>query len=184
MIILTRTYTDSELEVARDIYMDSFPAEERRDWTDLMGRSRSGEIALELVKDGDCVIGLVTVWHLPLADYVEHFALDRSARGKGVGSEVIDRVVDMAADRAVVLEVEPSGANSMAARRIGFYQRHGFDLIDYEYMQPPYGKGLPWVRLMLMATKPVDAGQVSRSLHQMVYGISPGCGGNVVSHGA
>ncbi len=184
MITLTRTYTDSELDVARYIYMESFPAEERREWADLIERSRKGEIALDLVKDDDRVIGLVTVWRLPQADYVEHFALDCSARGKGVGSEIIDLVVNRAADRAVVLEVEPAGTNSMAARRIGFYQRHGFGLIDYEYMQPPYGCGLPWVRLMLMTTKPVDAEQVSRSLHRMVYGVSPDCGGSEVSHGA
>ena len=88
---------------------------------------------------------------------MEHFAIISAMRGGGLGGEAIRNFV--AADpMPVILEVEPSGSNDMADRRIAFYERCGFTgHRDFEYIQPPYSPGLPEVPLMPTATNMAEA---------------------------
>lgn len=181
-MILTSDYSSEDIDAARKMYEESFPLEERRDWNNLVDSSSNGDMDLLIVKEAidGMTAGLVTVWHLPSADYVEHFAISAALRGCGIGSCVIDEVVHMAGNRAVILEVEPPETTPMAMRRIGFYRSHGFELIDFDYKQPPYGKGLPWVPLKLMSTAPVDVRNIQDELYRIVYGVSHGRDGNAV----
>ena len=61
------------------IYLDSFPAEERRpldSWWTLLDDEES-LMTLHLVEDtSGNVIGFITCWHLDGFVYVEHFAID------------------------------------------------------------------------------------------------------------
>ena len=84
---------------------------------------------------------------------------------------MIDFIKEKALDFPLVVEVELPEANQDASRRIKFYKRHGFKpMTDFVYYQPPYAKGLPDVRLMLMTTKELTDPQVFViTLHNLVY---------------
>ena len=72
----------------------------------------------------------------------------------------------------LILEVELPGANDMASRRIGFYERCGFTAHhDVDYIQPAYAPGLPSIPLLLMSTAPIpEPDRTISDLHRIVYG--------------
>lgn len=161
------------------LYMEAFPAEERRPWNDLIKLADKNDGTFNLLAIEDCAgrfIGFISTWNLPSAIYVEHFAVDNKMRGNGIGAKILSKTISSCNGKPMVLEVEPSTDNEMhdiAGRRIGFYKRNGFVLFTgYNYMQPPYTPELPWVKLMLMSTDsqldPVIAGE---EIHRFVYGV-------------
>ena len=72
------------------------------------------------------------------------------------------------------LEVEMPD-NEMAQRRIGFYQRQGFALWNYPYLQPPYRQGDDFLPMYLMVYGNLqcekDVEQVKDCIYREVYGI-------------
>lgn len=179
MSIQTITLSDSSLipESLRTLYFDSFPPEERRSWESIMQLTDDSSSPFNMtmiMREGE-IAGFITWWRLNGARYVEHFAVIPAMRGGGLGGKAIRNFV--AADpMPVILEVEPSGSNDMADRRIAFYERCGFTgHRDFMYIQPPYSPGLPEVPLMLMTSAPgVDLKTTSGEIHSRVYGVSGG----------
>lgn len=163
-----------ELPLLREIYMESFPPVERRPWEKIVSPAGPESPRLQVVHDGadGIPLGLVTTWEFPRFTYIEHLAVDRRMRGRGTGTYVLKALA--ASGKPLVLEVEPeSGADPMTSRRIDFYRRNGFVLLDHPYVQPPYAPGLPPVALRLMTTAPegVPAEEISALLHLRVYGF-------------
>ena len=155
-----------QLDTLHDIYLEAFPPEERRPWDDIAGDR--GPRLLAIVADGKPA-GLLTHWRLGTFEYIEHLAVDSALRSAGIGSVALDMFV-AAAGMPVVLEVEKPASSVIAARRVGFYSRHGFRVISTTYIQPPYAPGLPEVPLDLMSTDPrLCPDEVSRALHHRVY---------------
>ena len=153
------------------IYMASFPAEERREWADITARAKKDLrfCFLTIMRD-DSPVGFMTVWNLGIALYVEHFAVDPSQRGKGIGMEAIKQLA-ACSPLPLILEVEPENTGETARRRIAFYTRAGFTAHhSYPYVQPPYGPDLPPVALTLMTTAPIPLDEISSMLRKVVYG--------------
>lgn len=165
--------SDKYISCVHTLYNSAFPREERRPWEREMELLDSGMPFFKLwiaIRGGEFA-GFATVWQLPGTVYIEHFAVDESLRGAGLGGKILDRLVDMAAEKPVVVEVELPDANAEAPRRIAFYERHGFDAMpDFLYFQPPYSPELSDVQLMLMTTRPLpDTKAFVIMLHTLVY---------------
>ena len=177
MSVTTLNITDPALIPVelRTLYFDSFPPEERRSWESIMELTddRSSPFSMTVILRDGMTAGFITWWRLGGARYVEHFAIISAMRGGGLGGEAIRNFV-AAVPMPVILEVEPSGSNDMADRRIAFYERCGFTgHRDFEYIQPPYSPGLPEVPLMLMTSdKGVDLGTTAGEIRRRVYGVS------------
>lgn len=158
------------------VYMSSFPVEERRAWeqiVDFSSRLRH-PLTFTLITIAGRPVGFLTWWRFKGFRYVEHFAVEESMRGRGIGELALGVFVER--DRSpVVLEVEPAERGALARRRIRFYERCGFrPHPDYRYVQPPYAEGLPEVALMLMTASyrsgSVNLAKIDRVLKMMVYG--------------
>lgn len=89
-------------------------------------------------KEGQ-VHGLLAVWQFETFDFIEHFAVDSSLRGNGLGSRLLKDYLETAG-KTVFLEVEEP-ATELAKRRIVFYERLGFCLNDFDYIQPDLQQG-------------------------------------------
>lgn len=83
---------------------------------------------------GQKIAGFIAEWQLDGLLFLEHLAVQPALRGSGIGSNMVKRYLDHV-DRPVVLEVEEPNSR-LAARRIHFYQKLGFKLSDYGYVQP------------------------------------------------
>lgn len=164
------------MQLVEGLYYNSFPPEERRAWKDIeqLLADEKSPYNIDVILRGGEFAGFISWWKFSDFCYVEHFAVETTMRGKGIGAIAISKFVE---DRTVpvVLEVELPGSGEMAQRRIAFYSRNGFVAHeDFEYIQPSYGEGLPPVSLMLMTagmSEDVDLKQMSKQLHVVVYGV-------------
>lgn len=160
-----------ELAGFETLYLSAFPPEERRPWHQISNPADARGPRMLAVRAADgTAAGFITYWEFDSFIYGEHFAIDPSRRSGGIGSEAIRAFASHFA-KPVVIEVEPEDApDPMAARRIGFYRRNGFELLDYDYVQPPYAPGLPPVPLRLMATDAaLNAEEAAKIIHRHVY---------------
>lgn len=155
-------------EALRLLYEQSFPPEERRDWCALPVDNQAFKLWAIVDDDIDeepVEVGLVTVWEFDGFSYVEHFAVQPGLRGAGVGSWVLSQLRE-----PVILEVEPAGSTPEAERRIRFYERNGFRVLDVQYVQPPYSPELPELELKLMLRGDIeDIDAVIKTIHKNVY---------------
>ena len=121
------------------------------------------------------IVAFMAYWELDDVTYLEHFAVDRELRGAGLGGAFLDELT-AGLNGPVVLEAEPP-ETEIAARRIAFYERHGFVLNDYDYIQPPLGKNRRPVPLKVMSlAAPLGREQfddIRRKIYSAVYGVDP-----------
>lgn len=170
-----------EAERFRTIYEEAFPVEEQRPWDTMFdGANENGPFFLgaysgpSLTAPRMAPIAMLTFWHFDDFIYIEHFAVDAAARGRGIGRELfrgITKSLKQEADLPIVLEVEPeSDTNPMAGRRIDFYRRLGFEIIDVNYVQPPYTDNLQPVDMWIMSDSVgLDTDNITRRLYEEVY---------------
>ena len=150
-----KDFSDPVLDLIERTYTESFPEVERRDFS---------------------LVGFITGWLFDGYTYVEHFAIDPAARNGGIGAEAMKQFL-IFCGTPVVLEVEMP-TDEMSKRRIGFYERLGFELDNQVYHQPPYREGGEWLEMRLMTYGDVDLEhsfeQVKNCLHKNVYGVKDG----------
>lgn len=153
----------------------SFPEDERRDRDEQYDIAENSAFHALTAEENGAVIGFMTFWEIAECVYIEHFAISRERRGKGLGAEMIKRFCERFRGRRIVLEAEPPALGEIAARRVEFYRRLGFFLNDFPYQQPPYRKNGQPVELKIMSfSAPLSEEQFSeikRLLYVNVYNI-------------
>lgn len=157
-MLLTRKIDSDLLSRLMRLYEDAFPPEERRPVEQML----PSDPEFKLYAIGEH--GLLTAWEFPEVTYIEHFAVFPESRGQGIGSKALAELKG-----SVILEVEPHEAGIEAAKRIAFYERNGFRLLDRDYVQPSYGHGLPPVALKLMLRGTTDVDRAVNLIHEKVY---------------
>lgn len=171
--MLTRLY-EQDFDALYRIMKQSFPADEMRPYGAQKALFKRNDFFAYGVKTADGVLSaFITFWKMDGFTYGENFAVDQSLRGSGLGSKIINETVEMCGER-FILEVEPPETQT-AKRRIAFYERAGFELNDYNYIQPPLAKGQNSVRLMIMSTRgkltECEFNNVKTQLYKKVYGV-------------
>lgn len=150
----------------------SFPKEERRDMElQRINTDCKSNFHCNLIMNDEHPIGLITIWDFKTFQYIEHFAIDKKYRNNGYGKIVLNRIKETI-DVPLILEVEEP-TDETSKRRIEFYQRNGFILQNYPYLQPPYRKGDEWFPLKLMTCGEIDMvtmfEEVKRTIYTQVY---------------
>lgn len=164
------------MSLVKKVYYNSFPIEERRAWKNIeyLLSLDDSLYHIDVIFYDKQFVGFISWWAFADFNYVEHFAIDSSIRGMGIGTRAISQYIKEN-KKTVVLEVEQSRCGEMAQCRIAFYSRNGFIAHpDFEYIQPSYGEGLPSVPMMLMTagvSGDIDLTYVSQLLHKVVYGV-------------
>lgn len=164
---------DPLLDKVEKTYNASFPEEERRDFSLVrkMIQDNSYFKVFALFKENDYA-GFITAWEFDDFFYVEHFAIDESARNGGIGAKAMKQFL-LLCNSPVVLEVEMP-LDEMSRRRIGFYERLGFKLDGHDYQQPPYRESEGWLDMRLMSYGEIDLkksfGNVKEKVYKYVYG--------------
>lgn len=154
----------------------AFPKEEYRELTELCTLTEnSHKFHNNLIYDNGTFIGLITYWDFGSFFYIEHFAILPEMRNHGYGKMVIEKMEEVL-HSPIVLEVE-CPTEEMSRRRIGFYERQGFQLWKSEYIQPPYRQGDGFLKLFIMAYGNIDENRnfenIKRTIHKEVYNYEP-----------
>jgi len=158
----------------KDLYENSFPLYERRPWQEQELLVRNNRLQLMWIEAAQLFTGFVFYWQLNDGIFIEHFAIETSARGKGTGSLVIRKLADLFA--VIVLETAPVAKGEAAVRRIRFYEALGFQKFPFPYQQPPYSSGFPAQPMQLLAINCEVSASVfeakQKEIYKKVYGIS------------
>jgi ribosomal protein S18 acetylase RimI-like enzyme len=158
-----------------EIMKASFPNIERRTYAGQKALLQNKHYRLLTESDDDGnILAFLAAWEFPTFQFVEHIAVDPQTRGGGIGGQLMTDFLAQSPS-PVVLEVEPP-VTELQKRRVGFYERLGFLLNDYAYVQPPLQQGLPDLPLMLMSNPRLltvpEFERCRETLYQHVYGIN------------
>lgn len=82
--------------------------------------------------------------------YLEHFAVDESLRGQGVGARAMRELMARYPDKRLALEVDPNPADG-GGRRIAFYERLGLVVNPKGIERVSFVKNEPPVFLKIMS---------------------------------
>ncbi len=134
-----------------ELYETAFPPEERRTTDKLlyMIENTAEMVFNKILCEGE-LAGLQIYWNFGEFCYLEHFAVFEHMRGRGIGFEVL-QLLRTSLDKPLVLEVEPD-EGGITKRRVEFYRRCGFEVVDKNYIQPRYDAPGDAIPLWIMAT--------------------------------
>lgn len=119
------------------IYEESFPYEERRSTAGLSEVLGDGRYHFVAFTDGERrLLGFFTYWDFGSGYiYGEHFAVDPSRRGGGIGAAILGEVKSLG--HPVILEIEVPHDETTLRRKL-FYERNGFIINEFDHVQPSY----------------------------------------------
>ena len=162
----------SEFDQVFAIMEQSFPEDERRPFAEQKALLRNPAYKIYGLREGQSVIAFAAVYQFDAFTFIEHLAVASSHRNQGLGARILQELGTLFQGR-ICLEVEPPEAE-IAKRRIGFYQRNGFSLCPYPYVQPSISEGRAPVPLQIMSTKGVlneaEFEAIRKTLYEKVYG--------------
>lgn len=170
-LTLSRTTTALHLLEIAELYIHAFPAEERRSLLHLAEDIHRPEARFWTLRLNDNLVGMLHAWELPNVVFGEHFATLPNVRGQGIGAAAL-RILKSSTQKPILLEVEPP-CDEFSHRRIAFYERLGFHIVETEYCQPQYSPDLPSVPLYIMSSHPdMDLATLRlaiKEIHTIVY---------------
>ena len=165
-------YSDKRnLNKIKKIYESSFPSDERREFNKLIELLKDDRFQLKGVFVDDDSAGFISLWNFTEFMYVEHFAIANELRGNGLGTYVLQNILNETPIK-ILLEVDlPS--DSISFKRIKYYEKFGFVICHQEYIQPPYGLGKDAVPMFIMSKPEIndynEFRQIVKTLHSEVY---------------
>ena len=112
------------------------------------------------------------VWELENCVYLENFAIETKMRGQGLGTYFLQQFCHLYKDKFLFLEVEVPH-DEISRKRIQFYERMGFVLNPYQYIQPTFRENDHSVQLTFMTyPKVMDDQQyqmIKKEIFKVVY---------------
>lgn len=158
-----------KLDEVWDIFTDSFEDDLRRSYEGQKQLLNDRIYHLDHIIDEGVVVGFISWWDLDEFIFVEHFAVDKNQRGKGLGARTVCDMLGK--DKTIILEVEPAHT-LIDEKRIAFYKRCGMFLNEYFYMQPALQPSYKPVELIIMSSKPLledEFNKVKHTLYKKIY---------------
>lgn len=141
---------DKEFDKIFALMKASFPTSERRNYAGQ--KELLAEPYYRLITEinsNNQVIAFMAVWEFPSFRFIEHIAVDPNTRGSGIGGKLMASYM-RESSKPILLEVEYPDTD-LAQRRIAFYERLGFQLNPFDYVQPPLQEGETYLPLKIMS---------------------------------
>ncbi|HLC64567.1 MAG TPA: GNAT family N-acetyltransferase [Candidatus Nanoarchaeia archaeon] len=162
-----------EFREAWKIYESSFPSDEKRTLELQKELIKNKQYNFFIVIKDRVLVAIITDWNFEYFLFVDHFAIKEEFRGKGIGTGLLREYLSKNKQK-IVLEVERP-ETEIATKRIKFYEKIGFKLNTFDYIQPPYGKDKNPVPMLLMTypekINKSEFSSIREKLHITVYGL-------------
>ena len=128
---------DYRLNQLVSLYEEAFPKEERRDVVQLKFLIKEqSNMFFNAIECNGQLAGLFIYWNLQDFYYLEHLAVFPAMRNFKVGQQVLDYIAEHLTGLRL-LEVEPT-TSEITTRRVNYYKRNGYEILDTDYVQPSY----------------------------------------------
>ncbi len=149
-------------------YCCSFPDDERRNERQFQALFSNPKVRFYMVLDGLDDVGYLVVWEMTNFVFIEHFEIFSEFRSRKYGTEIIRHLCKNYTH--IILEAEPEDLSKDAKRRIEFYKKNGFTVIDETYVQPCYEPGKNSLNLWLLANwQPENLQWILDEIYDVVY---------------
>ncbi|KXT76147.1 GNAT family N-acetyltransferase [Streptococcus sp. DD12] len=123
----------------KELYLGAFPENERFPFVLLEAASLWKGHAFKALYEDDQFVGLVYYCFNQEFFYLLFFAVSPDVQSQGYGGRIMADLKAKAEDRTFILMVEAMEEEADNAhqrkRRIAFYDRHGFSVTDYDYVE-------------------------------------------------
>lgn len=139
----------SQFDDVYALFQQSFVPSELRPYQYMKDLFQQGLFCIYACYSKQELQGAMIVWELKHCVYLENFAVHEKMRGQGLGSDLMKQFCQMYVNDFLFLEVEEP-YDDFSRRRIQFYERMGFILNPYDYIQPTFRQGDQPVILNMM----------------------------------
>ena len=113
-----------------------FCLDERKTKANELKAFKESNFSPNFIYDGEIFVGYVCFWEFENFLFIEHLAISKEMRGTGVGSRFLKEFAENS-NKPIILEVELP-ETEIAEKRIKFYERLGFVVNQFPYIQPAY----------------------------------------------
>lgn len=128
--------TTLDFDNVYSLFEESFPQAELRAYQLVKDLYEKDVIKIYKLEKDILLQGAMIVWELSSHYiYIENFAINKTLRGSGLGSVMLDDIKKKYLGYQFILEVEVP-YDEMSERRISFYQRNQFIINQYQFIQP------------------------------------------------
>lgn len=162
---------DAQSERAKRIftsYTTTFPEDERRNSGQFQKLFSNEKVNILGIFKEQIFVGYAIIWQLSDFGFMEHFEIFPEFQNQKLGSLFLNYIVKQHAH--LVLETEPKNLNEDAVRRIKFYEKNGFYILQEDYIQPAYSSEKKPLTLWLMANyHPERLEFVKENIYDVVY---------------
>lgn len=143
------TINEKDFDSMYEIMKDAFDHSERRTYEKQKELFRDEKYhVIGYTEDGK-VNAFLAWWEFDEFIFIEHFAVRKELRGKGLGTSLFKKITDDFL-KYIILEVKhPS--DEEGKDQINFYKKLGMMLNPFEYVQPAVNSNTPELDLMLMS---------------------------------
>ncbi len=166
---------NNEFDQVFKLMQNSFPKSEYRTYENQKKLIQKKEYNLITKKDeNNNVIAFISIWNLEDFNFVEHLAVSPACRGMGMGTKIMEEIIQASKNKNIILEIEPP-CDEITDKRLRFYEKLGFKLNDYEYYQPSMQKNQKQLKLNLMSyPNPLNEDEfekIKNCLYEKVYNL-------------
>ncbi|WP_077618238.1 GNAT family N-acetyltransferase [Bacillus sinesaloumensis] len=140
---------EDRFEELYQMFEDSFPSDEYRPYQTQRALLSNPHYQIYVYEKNHEIAAFFATWEGPHFIFLEHFAVKESFRNGGLGSKLLQEFLKLHA-KPIVIEIEPP-EGEIEKRRARFYERNGFHLSQWGYVQPALAKGQNPVSLVLMS---------------------------------
>lgn len=149
-------------------YCETFPEDERRGEAQFKCLFKNPKVKVHALLDDLNNVGYLISWELTNFIFIEHFEIFSEFRSQKYGAEMISHLFKNYSH--IVLEAEPEHLDEDAKRRLHFYTKNGFSVIDENYVQPCYEEGKNPLDLWLLANwQPEKTDWIKEEIYDVVY---------------
>lgn len=165
----------TEFDEIYSIMDEAFPGSEMRTYEGQKALLSNKKYYIKMKKDAEGkILGFLAYWKLDNCTFLEHLAVDKSARGRGIGGKLIEEAFAENKNN-IFFEVEPA-TDKISTKRIKFYQKRGAQLNEFYYEQPSLRQNESAQRLLIMSyPNPISEADFlpyKKEIYAHVYGIT------------
>ena len=123
-----------DIELVKQLYVEAFPKVERIPFDALLLLQERADIKfLGFYDENGQFKGLTYTYHHDDLSWLFYFAVMPSERGKGIGTKILQRLLEKYKDERLMIDIEdvdqPADNSLQRKKRYEFYKRMGF--VDY-----------------------------------------------------